>query len=67
MEPPALTFAEYVEARARDNGTGLLSGEERFTWAQVVAAAKVRARLARTMAPRTHIGVLLDNTPEYVF
>ncbi|MGE5287508.1 MAG: AMP-binding protein [Micromonosporaceae bacterium] len=74
------TFAEYVEARSRDGRTGLMSGEERFTWAQMVAAARVRARLTDAIcgtrpAGRSagepgrawHIGILLDNTPEYVF
>jgi acyl-CoA synthetase (AMP-forming)/AMP-acid ligase II len=73
MERHALTFAEYVEARSHDNGTGLMSGEERFTWAQAVAAARTRARLARSIHPdpqsrrAAHVGVLLGNTPEYVF
>lgn len=79
MEPPAFaghpeTFAGYVEARSGDGRTGLVSGEQRFTWAQVVAAARARARLAAAIhGPRddaskgSHIGVLLANTPEYVF
>jgi steroid-22-oyl-CoA synthetase len=70
MEPR--TFAQYVHARSADDRPGLLSGADRFTWAQVAARAHDRARLAAQVAARAaprqrHIGVLLDNTPEFVY
>ncbi len=74
MEPR--TFAQYVHARSADDRTGLLSGTDRFTWAQVVASARARVRLAGAVAAgspapgaqgQRHIGVLLDNTPEFVY
>jgi fatty-acyl-CoA synthase len=73
MEPR--TFAQYVHARSADDRTGLLSGADRFTWAEVVASARARARLTEKMAVcstgatarKRHIGILLDNSPEFVY
>ena len=70
------TFAEMLSARADDDHPGLLFEDERYTWAEVVAAARLRAGLARRLAAETagergdrplHVGVLLENVPEYVF
>jgi len=63
------TFAEIFAARADDDRTGLLFEDERHTWADVVAAARARAALARRLLDGPgppHFGVLLDNVPEYV-
>ncbi|GAA3834149.1 AMP-binding protein [Sphaerisporangium flaviroseum] len=64
------TFAELVEARADDEHAGLRFEDETYTWARVVHEARKRAEFARTMRDPErpfHIGVLLDNVPEYVF
>lgn len=64
------TFAELVEARADDQHAGLRFEDETYTWARVVQEARRRAGYARAMrdpARPFHIGVLLDNVPEYVF
>jgi fatty-acyl-CoA synthase len=64
------TFAELVEARADDEHAGLRFEDETYTWARVVQEARKRAELALAMRnPERpfHIGVLLDNVPEYVF
>lgn len=65
------TFAEILAARADDDRTALLFEDERHTWADVVAAARARAALARRLLAGhdgpPHFGVLLDNVPEYVY
>jgi fatty-acyl-CoA synthase len=58
-----------LAARASDNRTGLLFGENSWSWRDVVEESERRARTA--LALRTegafHIGVLLDNIPENLF
>ncbi|MEO5874950.1 MAG: AMP-binding protein, partial [Streptosporangiaceae bacterium] len=66
------TFAEMVLARAGDEHPGLVAGEQTLTWAEVVRAARARQGLLRQFADRAeprqvHLGVLLENVPEYVF
>src|SRR6478735_5708017 len=63
------TTADLLRARADDDHAGLLFEDERYSWAEVVQAGADRAALAlalRRPGP-FHIGVLLDNQPEYVF
>jgi steroid-22-oyl-CoA synthetase len=68
------TFARLLLERAADDHLGLLFEGERYTWAEVVRAAEIRAELALTFADvwrdegrPLHVGVLLENVPEYVF
>ncbi|WP_415943764.1 AMP-binding protein [Streptomyces sp. 067-1] len=66
---PHQTIADLLLARAGDDHPGLLTRERTWTWDEVVAESAARAFLAaelRTQGP-FHIGVLLDNVPEYVF
>ena len=69
----AATIAELVAARARDDHLGLVFEGQSWTWAEIVHECAVRAALlldARRRASSTapfHVGVLLDNVPEYVF
>ncbi|RRO14450.1 acyl-CoA synthetase [Saccharopolyspora rhizosphaerae] len=60
------TFAEVVHARARDERVGLRFGDRAWTWAEVVAEGARRAGLLRRRGVR-HVGVLLENVPDYVF
>ncbi len=67
---PPQTMAEYVVRRADDRNVGLLAGGGSWTWQKIVAASADRARqlLAIRSDPGPfHIGVLADNTPEYLF
>lgn len=57
------TAADLVLARAGDDRPGLTFEGRTWTWAQVVEEAERRA----AWAGRRHIGVLLDNVPDYVF
>jgi len=61
--------ADLLHARADDDRPGLLFGDARWTWRQVVDESSRRAALAAGMrGPGPfHIGVLLDNVPEYLF
>ncbi|ARX83716.1 AMP-binding protein [Streptomyces alboflavus] len=62
------TVAELVLARERDHRPGLRFEDRELSHHQVTAAAAARAALLRDLldarTPR-HLGVLLDNTPEY--
>lgn len=67
------TIAELVAARAGDGHTGLLFEDESWTWDEIVGECAVRAamlldaRARDTSGGPFHVGVLLDNVPEYVF
>jgi len=65
----ANTVAELLAARAHDDRPGLRFGDETWAWRQVVAESARRASLARALRRPGpfHIGVLLDNVPEYLF
>ncbi len=63
------TVAELVLARAGDDGPGLLFEGRGWKWSEVVAESRRRAAALiglRWDGP-FHIGVLLENVPEYVF
>ena len=66
---PPETVAELVQARAGDHNLGLQFEGERWTWAEVVTEMEVRARFLEELLPGgpPHLGVLLDNVPEYLF
>jgi len=63
------TVAELLVARAQDDHTGLRFEEASWTWRQVVAESAARARLLGAMRRPGpfHVGVLLENVPEYLF
>jgi fatty-acyl-CoA synthase len=61
--------ARLLRARADDHHPALLFEDERYSWAELVAAAERRAGLLvglRRPGP-FHVGVLLDNLPEYLW
>jgi len=63
------TVAELLRAREGDDRPGLHYDTTTWTWRQVVAESARRAALAselRASGP-FHIGVLLDNVPDYLF
>ena len=64
------TFAALLASRAGDDRPGLSFEDETRTWAEVVAAARLRTGLIPEPARAgraTHLGVLLENVPEYVY
>ena len=63
------TFAQMVAARASDVRCGLSFGDASWSWRQAVAEARRRAGLASRLRRDGpwHIGVLLENTPEFLF
>ncbi|HMQ25370.1 MAG TPA: AMP-binding protein [Acidimicrobiales bacterium] len=64
------TVADLVRSRADDHSTGLRFEGAEWTWAEVVAEMAVRARWLRAALADggpPHVGVLLDNVPEYLF
>jgi fatty-acyl-CoA synthase len=63
------TIAALVAARAHDTNPGLVFEGRSWTWAEVAHECAVRAAIlqsTRSSGP-FHVGVLLDNVPEYVF
>ncbi len=67
--PPPDTVAALVRSRAGDPNPGLAFEDRRWTWAEVVEEMEVRARALAALVPDAprHVGVLLDNVPEYLF
>jgi fatty-acyl-CoA synthase len=65
----AASVADLVVARAEDDGVGLRFGDAAWSWREVVAASAARASLIRSLpgSGPLHIGVLLDNVPEFVY
>ncbi|MFL6238471.1 MAG: AMP-binding protein [Actinomycetes bacterium] len=61
------TIADLVRARAADEGVALLFEDEQWTWRDYVSGCAQRAQwlLAMCRPGPFHIGVLLDNVPEY--
>jgi fatty-acyl-CoA synthase len=65
-----MTIADLVRARRHDAHLGLRFEDDSWTWAEVVEAAAQRAAFFRAHAPVDtpfHVGVLLDNVPEFWF
>ncbi|RRO17511.1 acyl-CoA synthetase [Saccharopolyspora rhizosphaerae] len=64
------TVTELLLARADDGGPGLRTADREWTWAEHVRRSAEHAALLRELlagdAP-PHIGVLLDNVPEFSF
>ncbi|MFF6991774.1 AMP-binding protein [Streptomyces sp. NPDC010273] len=68
MESTRRTVAELVQARWGDHRPGLWCGKHMLTHHEVASGAAARAALLTDLLPPgapPHIGVLLDNTPEY--
>jgi len=64
------TMAELLLARAGDDNTALLFEDQQWSWRELVQQAAIRAALMQQFRPRDrpwHVGVLLENTPEYIF
>lgn len=68
--PPAATVADILARRVGDPNPGLWFEGREWTWGEITDAAAVRAAYLDTHLdgnrPR-HVGVLLDNSPEYLF
>lgn len=66
------TFAQIVASRAGDDAPGLRFEDRQWTWDQVLREGAVRAAALRSAVPapagrQVHVGVLLENVPDYVF
>jgi fatty-acyl-CoA synthase len=63
------TVAGLLANRANDDGPGLLFEDHTWTWRAVVAESARRGALASALRRPGpfHIGVLLDNVPDYLF
>ena len=67
---PGVTVAELLRARAADDHEALRFEGETWTWREVVEQCNRRAHVLRDLldphAP-PHVGVMLENVPEYLF
>ncbi len=66
------TFADVVRSRAGDTKEGLRFEGRCWTWDEVVRESAVRASILRNIRPgegrtQVHVGVLMQNTPDFVF
>ncbi|MDQ2721929.1 MAG: AMP-binding protein [Actinomycetota bacterium] len=66
------TYAEIIRTREGDPKVGLRFEGRSWTWEEVVAEAATRAAVLDTFSPgpgrtQKHVGVLLQNVPDYVF
>ena len=62
------SIAELLVERSGDGGDGVLFDTDRWSWAEVVQeCADRRAVLDALVGAGGHVGVLLENVPEYVF
>jgi len=62
--------SELLRRRADDDGTGLFIGDGQWSFRQVVEEGSRRAALFQALrddARPPHVGVLLDNVPDYLF
>ncbi|MSO58906.1 MAG: acyl-CoA synthetase [Ilumatobacteraceae bacterium] len=68
METPA-TIASQLRARIGDDHLGYVLDEQRYSWHQVAQQSVIRASMLKSLLQNSppHIGVLLENTPEYLF
>jgi fatty-acyl-CoA synthase len=65
---PMNTIADLVRARAEDDRVGLRFEDSSWTYAELVAACAQRAAFLLAHRPTDapfHVGVLLDNVPEF--
>jgi len=64
-----VTVADLLVARADDDHPGLLFEDRSWSWRQVVEESRRRAALLSSKRGDGpfHVGVLLDNGPEYLF
>ena len=65
-------FADVVRTRAHDDKVGLVFEDQTWTWREVIAEASVRASALAAAVPvppgrQRHLGILLENVPDYVF
>jgi fatty-acyl-CoA synthase len=67
--PPPSTVTELLLARASNTEKGLIFDDRQWTWAEHVQECVDRAALLNSLRRPGpfHIGVLLDNVPEYSF
>lgn len=66
------TFAQVVAGRVGDDAVGLRFEDDSWTWDEVVREASDRAAALRAGVPdsegrQVHVGLLLENTPDFVF
>jgi len=68
--PEHATIAGLLLARADDDNTALLFEDQRWSWRELVREAAARSALLQDLRPAGrpgHVGVLQENTPEYIF
>ena len=62
------SVADLLVARADDTSAGLVTADRSWTWAELVQECAARAAQLDGLGVHSrHVGVLLDNVPEYVF
>jgi fatty-acyl-CoA synthase len=67
--PAPETIADLIHLRAQEDRPALRFDDQRWTWREVAQEMESRARLLTALVPHDppHVGVLLDNVPEFLF
>ncbi|MDR2280896.1 MAG: acyl-CoA synthetase, partial [Gordonia sp. (in: high G+C Gram-positive bacteria)] len=71
--PDLATTADLLRARRDDDARALLFADSEWTWSQFVVECERRAAAMRAVhaglpgGTPWHVGVLMDNSPEYLF
>ena len=69
-QPDHATMAELLLARADDDNRAFLFEDQEWTWREFLQESSARAAVLELLRPADgpwHIGVLGENTPEYLF
>ena len=64
------TMAELLLARAEDDNRAFMFEDQQWTWREFLQESATRAAVLETLRPTDgpwHVGVLGENTPEYLF
>jgi acyl-CoA synthetase (AMP-forming)/AMP-acid ligase II len=66
--PAPGTLVDLLRIRAADDTPGLVVDDRRWTWRELVTASERRARELQVLRREGpfHVGVLLENTPDYL-
>lgn len=70
MGGESIGVAALLRRRVGDDHPGYLFGDDRWTWDEVARESATRAAVLRDLLDWSrppHVGVLLDNSPEYLF
>lgn len=69
VESTPATVADLLRSRVGDESIGIVAASGNWAWNEVIARSEATARLLMSLrrAGPFHVGILMDNTPDYLF